>query len=493
MRMKKIAIYCRQSIDKDGSASIESQEERCRSFINAKDTKEKIEVYIDRGYSGKNTNRPAFKHLLEDLENDGISMIVVYRLDRITRSVKDFCLMYDTFKAHNTQFCSITESFDTTTPTGEGMLQVSVIFAEMERKGIQQRVKDNYYDRIKRDGRWAGGPAPYGFDIARTPAKAPTLVTNENIKAVEYMFREYAKAPNTSLRKICNGLKELGYKSKRSNGGWDNVTVRRILSNSVYAVADERLQKYYSIKKISCLNEDSKWDGTTSCHVVGKANDEPKLYLTNFAGIIDSKTFIMVQERLESNVQIGRDNAPSRLEELAGKIKCKKCGYAVKSYSTSTNGMPYLSCYGNYGLKVCDEKFHGIRFWDIQKRVGEEVQKQLDEIENIILQEICRETDEKRAINEKKEQIDNLVELAMLGGSSAQIVHSKIEKLQKEIEEMELDEFMGTKITDRMRISDSIPLVYDRYSSEQKKSICQELIEKIYLSSNGDIEIVWNI
>lgn len=491
--MKKIAIYCRQSVDKKDSISVESQEERCRNFINAKPTKEQIEVYTDKGYSGKNTNRPEFKRLLDDLENDRLCMIVVYRLDRISRNVKDFCLMYDTFKAHNAQFCSITESFDTTTPTGEGMLQVSMVFAEMERKGIQQRVTDNYYDRIKRDGRWAGGPAPYGFDIARTTDNIPTLVTNDNIKAVKYMFRQYAKAPSTSLRKICNDLKELGYKSKRSNGGWDNVTVARILSNPAYAVADERLQKYYSIKQIPCLNGDRAWDGTTSCHIVGKANNEPQTYLTNFSGIIDSKTFIMVQERLKSNTQIGRSNAPSRLKELAGLIKCKKCGYAVKSYSSSTNGMPYLSCYGHYGLKSCDATFHGIKFWDIQKKVGDEVQKQLDKIEEVILQEICRMTDEKRAIDERKAQIDNLLEVAKFGGSSAQIVHNKIEKLQNEIAELELDEFMDTKITERMRISNSIPLVYNRYGDEQKKSICQELIEKIYLSHNGDIEIIWKI
>lgn len=491
--MKKIAIYCRQSIDKKDSISVESQEKRCRNFINSKPTKEQIEVYTDKGYSGKNTNRPQFKRLLDDLKNDRLSMIVVYRLDRISRNLKDFCLMYDTFKLHNAQFCSITESFDTTTPSGEGMLQVSMVFAEMERKSIQQRVTDNYYDRIKRDGRWAGGPAPYGFDNARTPENTPTLTINENIKAVEYMFHEYAKSPNISLRKICNNLKKLGYKSKRSNGGWDNVSVRRILTNPVYAVADERLQKYFNIKKIPCLNGDSTWNGTSSCHIVGKSNNNPKLYLTNFAGIIDSKTFIMVQERLESNVQIGRANAPSRLGELAGKIKCKKCGYAVKSYSTSTNGMPYLSCYGNYGLKVCHETFHGIKFWDIQKEVGEEVQKQLDQIADTILQDICNENQKKRIIEECQEKINNLLELAMLGGSSAQTVHNKIEKLQKEIDELQLDEYMDTKVTERMRISNSLPLVYNRYSTEQKKSICQELIEKIYLSSNGDMEILWKI
>ena len=92
-----------------------------------------------------------------------------------------------------------------------------------------------------------------------------------------------------------------------------------------------------------------------------------------------------------------------------------------------------------------------------------------------------------------KTKIDNLLELVALGGESAKIVHSKIEILQQEINEIQLTEFMNTKATERIRISDRLPIVYDRLSTDEKKSICQQMIHKILVSSNGDIEIVWKI
>ena len=80
------------------------------------------------------------------------------------------------------------------------------------------------------------------------------IVNEEEMEIVKYCFNEYAYSPNTSLHKIAVALTEKGYKSRRENGGWDNVTIARMLQNCVYAVADERLQKYYEIRKIKFLN-----------------------------------------------------------------------------------------------------------------------------------------------------------------------------------------------------------------------------------------------
>ena len=405
---------------------------------------------------------------------------------------------------HGTEFVSVNENFDTSNPMGRAMMGILIVFAQMERESIQERVKDNYYSRISMDGRWAGGPAPYGFKLARTCDKKPTLVIDEEqMEVVKYCFREYAYSPNTSMQRICTDLAEKGYKSKRENGAWDNVTIARMLQNSVYAVADERLKKYYEIRKVKFLN-DCEWDGSTSCHIVGKrvgnANvrkytdlKEQSIYLTNFKGVIDSKTFIMVQERLSANEQIKRSNKAGTLQELTGLIKCPKCGYAVKCHNKSDKGVPYLGCHGRYTLKICDISFKGVRFADVQERVGNEIQKELDKISMMIMDEIISNKQKEDKIKGLREKMDKLIELASIGGESINVVHSKIEKLQQEINEIQLSEFMSTKITERMRISECLPLVYNRFSIEEKKSICQEMIEKIYLSSNGDIEIIWKI
>lgn len=497
--MRKDAIYARQSLDKKDSVSIETQVEKCENV--AKNAKE---IYKDKGYSGKNTVRPELTRLLGDIKADKIDKVIVYRLDRISRNIKDFYSLYSVMQEHNTEFVSVNESFDTSNPMGRAMMGILIVFAQMERESIQERVKDNYYSRIAMDGRWAGGPAPLGFSNADTEDRKPTLTVNEEeMKIVKFCFHEYAYAPNTSLRKLCNQLAEKGYRSRRGNGGWDNVTIARMLQNSIYAVADERLQKYYELRKVKFLN-DIKWTGTTSCHLVGKkpgnANvrkytslKEQSVYLTNFQGVIDSKTFIMVQERLAQNEQIKRSNSGGVLQELSGLIKCAECGYAVKSYSKSKTGVPYLSCYGRFGLGVCDIKFNSVKFNEIQQRVGEEIQKELNKIGNEILEEILNNKHKENRIGEIQEQIDRLVDLVACGGDSVKVVHKKIEALQQQINQIELNEFMSTRTTERLRISDRLPLVYGRMSENEKKSICQQMIEKILLSRNGDIEIIWKI
>ena len=109
---RKIAIYARQSVDKKDSLSIETQVEFCKNFINSKPTKEPVEVYFDKGYSGKNTIRPEFQRLLMDVREDTVSKIVVYKLDRISRNLLDFTSMYQEFENHKVEFCSVSEVFD---------------------------------------------------------------------------------------------------------------------------------------------------------------------------------------------------------------------------------------------------------------------------------------------------------------------------------------------------------------------------------------------
>ncbi len=119
------AIYARQSVDKTDSISIESQLEYCKY-----ETRENpYKFYPDKGYSGKNTNRPAFEEMLEDIKQGKISRVIVYKLDRISRSILDFANMMEIFSKHNVEFVSSTERFDTSTPIGRAMLNICIVFA----------------------------------------------------------------------------------------------------------------------------------------------------------------------------------------------------------------------------------------------------------------------------------------------------------------------------------------------------------------------------
>ena len=153
------AAYGRQSVDKKDSISIENQMEFCKHELKGGSFKE----YTDKGFSGKNTDRPKFQELVRDIKAGLIRRVVVYKLDRISRSIIDFAGMMELFQQYNVEFISSTEKFDTSTPMGRAMLNICIVFAQLERETIQKRVTDAYYARSQRGFR-AGGQIPYGFN-----------------------------------------------------------------------------------------------------------------------------------------------------------------------------------------------------------------------------------------------------------------------------------------------------------------------------------------
>ena len=124
------AIYARQSVDKPDSISIESQIEFCKYELKGGSFKE----YKDKGYSGKNTVRPQLQQLLSDIRKGEISKVIVYKLDRISRSILDFSNMMELFQEYQVEFVSSTEKFDTSTPMGRAMLNICIVFAQLERR-----------------------------------------------------------------------------------------------------------------------------------------------------------------------------------------------------------------------------------------------------------------------------------------------------------------------------------------------------------------------
>ena len=152
------AIYARQSVDKADSLSIQGQIDLCRQKSG-----EDSRVYQDKGYSGKNTNRPAFQRMMADVEKGLIRKIVVYRLDRFSRSIADFGRLWEILKKHSVEFVSINETFDTSTPMGRAMLNIIMVFAQLERETTAERVRDNYYQRAKL-GSWPSGPGSFPME-----------------------------------------------------------------------------------------------------------------------------------------------------------------------------------------------------------------------------------------------------------------------------------------------------------------------------------------
>lgn len=131
-----IALYARKSIERENSISCETQLEYCKSVIKPEERSEKSVEFVDNGYSGGNVDRDGFQKMMREVEKGKISKIIVYRLDRISRSLSDFVNILNTLKEHNVEFISSQESFDTSSPYGEMIVKILMIFAEFERKSI---------------------------------------------------------------------------------------------------------------------------------------------------------------------------------------------------------------------------------------------------------------------------------------------------------------------------------------------------------------------
>ena len=131
-----IAIYARKSIEKENSISCETQIDYCRAMIKPDERSEKVLTFVDNGFSGGNVNRDGFQQMMHKIEQDKISKVVVYRLDRISRSLADFVNILAVFKEYGVEFVSTQEAFDTSSPYGELIVKILAVFAEFERQSI---------------------------------------------------------------------------------------------------------------------------------------------------------------------------------------------------------------------------------------------------------------------------------------------------------------------------------------------------------------------
>ncbi|MFH1894569.1 MAG: recombinase family protein [Patescibacteria group bacterium] len=174
--IKQCAIYVRVSTDNQAEkefSSCEAQEEKIKSFIASQNNWQVFKVYSDAGYSGANINRPALQQLLSDMKEGKIDFVLAYKIDRLTRSPKDFYQLIEVFEQSKIDFISITERFDTSTPAGRLLRNIMLTFAQFERELSSERTKDKMLERAKK-GMANGGLTL--MDICdRTKNLSPTL------------------------------------------------------------------------------------------------------------------------------------------------------------------------------------------------------------------------------------------------------------------------------------------------------------------------------
>ena len=240
---KKIrcAIYTRVSTDQGLDQefnSLDAQREASEAYIKSQAHEGWTclkQTYDDGGYSGGSMERPALQRLLEDVRSRKLDVIVVYKVDRLTRSLADFAKLVELFDAHEVSFVSVTQSFNTTSSMGRLTLNVLLSFAQFEREVTGERIRDKFA-ASKKKGMWMGGNVPLGYRLQ----DRKLIVEEKEAETVRQIFSLYLEV--RSLPKLAARLAELGVVSKtrrygdRLIGGqaFRTGALSHLLANRVY-------------------------------------------------------------------------------------------------------------------------------------------------------------------------------------------------------------------------------------------------------------------
>src|SRR5580700_7363956 len=213
-RKLRCAVYTRKSTEEGLEMefnSLDAQREACGAYIKSQASqgwKALPQHYDDPAYSGGNLDRPALQQLLKDIDAGRVDVIVVYKIDRLTRSLADFAKLVEAFDAKSISFVAVTQQFNTTTSMGRLTLNVLLSFAQFERELSSERVRDKVA-ASRRKGKWTGGTVPLGYD-----AKDKKLVANKTeAETVRTIFRRYLELQ--SFGKLVADLDRRGIVTKR--------------------------------------------------------------------------------------------------------------------------------------------------------------------------------------------------------------------------------------------------------------------------------------
>lgn len=416
------AIYARQSIDKRAAFRSKGRSNFAGSLLWM------MPLFFGQGLFRQKHQAACFRRAHGGGGGGPRQKIVVYRLDRFSRSLADFSQIWELLRKNDVEFLSVNEQFDTSSPMGRAMLNIVMTFAQLERETTAERVRDNYHHRVSL-GAWPGGPAPYGYALSKAELdgrKVSSLIADENAKTVLHIFEEYVR-PETSLRALAKALTEQGIHGPKREA-WDNVTLSRILRNPVYAQADEAVYCYYLAQGIQIRQMPEVFDGVHGCLLIGKRDrsrgkytkkDEQMLSLSTHEGIIPSSLWLRAQDKLSGQMQLSRANA-GKYSWLTGLLKCGKCGYAVKVNYIKSEQRCKLVCSGRSNFGSCDESID-VDLRELETHIANELQHILDACP-AELPSVSEDHAQAKAVLEIEQKIDRLVN-ALAESSDVAVVY----------------------------------------------------------------------
>lgn len=503
------AIYCRQSVEKKDSISIETQEQECRSKLKKGDTD--VAVYSDRGYSGKDINRPDFQRLMSDVKAGIVSKIIVYKLDRISRSVLDFELTYRELKQHHVDFVSATEDFDTTSITGEAMLRVILIFAQLERETIQKRVTDNFYSRAEK-GFYMAGIAPLGYRkvAALFDGKASSMLEEDvgTSSIIKFIYQSYLAG--NSIGKIASRLNSTECEIKHDIR-FNNVRISRILANPVYVKANADVYSYFKSKGAVLHNDVGEFTGSCGCTIYGRRQGKTKskyrnlqgenIQLNRHEGLISADDWLRVQYLLSNNKAL-KNSGSGKHSWLSGMIKCGFCGYAISVVNGQSNGKRYVYCGGRKN-HTCSGCKGGLTFDEIESAVAEKMLEHARQIHYHSANKANMNSAEINSLKARKikleEEINSIVESFAKAHNDllCKKLNEKMNSIEQQLSEIKNELLRYSAERTNTVDADSIYTLledWDRLEMEDKKNITRLLLSRITVwDKNTPIEVKFTV
>jgi site-specific DNA recombinase len=311
---RRCAIYTRKStsagLEQDFN-SLDAQREACAAYIGRQQGWTLLDDrYDDGGFTGANIERPAFQRLLADIEAGKIDVVVVYKVDRLSRSLLDFAKLMERFGTAGTSFVSVTQNFSTADAMGRLTLNMLMSFAEFEREMIGERTRDKIAAQRRR-GKWTGGTVPLGYSV-----EDKKLVVNDlEAVLVREVFSFYLQQRSTlAVARLLNQSHRSTKRHVAANGRlrearrWTKADVTRLLRNPVYA---------------------------------GYMGSHGQLYDSEHEPIVDRETFSKVHGLLDDSARPTKDSGRNADYVLRGLLRCACCGSAFTPASTRKGRTEY--------------------------------------------------------------------------------------------------------------------------------------------------------
>ena len=473
----KVAIYTRVSTIEQAEEgySISEQQDKLKKYCDIKDWKV-ARVYTDPGFSGSNTNRPSLQQLISDCKNNMFDAVLVYKLDRLSRSQKDtLYLIEDVFNKNGVDFISLSENFDTSTAFGKAMIGILSVFAQLEREQITERMTLGRVGHAKAGKAMSWSNCPFGYTIQKEIYEIDPF----RAEIVKRIYRDYLAG--ISITAIKNNLNEEGHVGKDIN--WSYRTVRQILDNIVYAGYIKYKNEIYPglHRPIVSLSDYKKVQAELEKRRITQAElHNPRPFRTKYM--------------LSGLMRCGYCNSVLQIRTIIYRNGKRSHRYNCPSSKPHKNS-PYKRHDFDCGFKF-------VKKTEIESLVVDEIKKLPLNIDKIINNQENKDVaKEIQAVKSELQQVqkkqDKLVDLYLLDNINVDELNKKNDELSKQKENLQkrlnslTDNKKKEKIEDFIKNAKEAKNI-DKLDYEKQKVIVRNLVSGIKVF-NDKVEINWNV